>query len=152
MTEQEKPEETPEESAAPPSAGGAAGRGGGGSGGKRGGAPAGPPTAVLAPGGEPGLALVPRRRILQVGFWAGIGASVAAAGACGVDLLYPRGVTGFGGRVTLDQNGLPPPGGKAKIDRGRFWLVNLTEEQGGPGLLALWWKCPPLGGTVPWRE
>jgi cytochrome b6-f complex iron-sulfur subunit len=29
--------------------------------------------------------------------------------------------------------------------------VNLTEEQGGPGLLALWWKCPHLGCTVPWR-
>jgi cytochrome b6-f complex iron-sulfur subunit len=30
--------------------------------------------------------------------------------------------------------------------------VNLTEEQGGPGFLALWWKCPHLGCTVPWRE
>jgi cytochrome b6-f complex iron-sulfur subunit len=31
-------------------------------------------------------------------------------------------------------------------------VVNLTEEQGGPGLLALWQKCPHLGCTVPWKE
>ena len=30
--------------------------------------------------------------------------------------------------------------------------MNLTQEQGGPGLLALWWKCPHLGCTVPWIE
>jgi cytochrome b6-f complex iron-sulfur subunit len=29
--------------------------------------------------------------------------------------------------------------------------VNLTAEQGGDGYLALWWKCPHLGCTVPWR-
>ena len=46
---------------------------------------------------------------------------------------------------------VPPPGEKIQIPEGRFWLVNLTAEQGGPGLLALWWKCPHLGCTVPWR-
>ncbi len=45
-----------------------------------------------------------------------------------------------------------PPGSKTPIAEGKFWLVNLTEEQGGPGFLALWWKCPHLGCTVPWRE
>ena len=115
-------------------------------------APAGPATAVLAPRRQANEPLVSRRGILRIGFWSAIGAMVAGAAACGVDLLYPRGVTGFGGRVTVSPNEVPPPGGKVKIARGRFWLVNLTEEQGGPGLLALWWKCPHLGCTVPWKE
>jgi cytochrome b6-f complex iron-sulfur subunit len=29
--------------------------------------------------------------------------------------------------------------------------VNLTAEQGGPGYLALWQKCPHLGCVVPWN-
>ena len=33
---------------------------------------------------------------------------------------------------------------------GKFWMVSLTEEHGGPGYLALWQKCPHLGCTVPW--
>ena len=76
---------------------------------------------------------------------------VAGMAACGVDLLYPRGVTGFGGTVTLNPGEVPKPGEKNKIQRGHFWIVHLTEDQGGPGLLALWWKCPHLGCTVPWR-
>ena len=115
-------------------------------------APAGPPHAVVGPGPALGEARVSRRGVLRIGFWTGLGAFIASAVASGIDLLYPRGVAGFGGSVTVSENEVPVPGGKAKIDRGRFWLVNLTEEQGGPGLLALWWKCPHLGCTVPWRE
>jgi cytochrome b6-f complex iron-sulfur subunit len=44
-----------------------------------------------------------------------------------------------------------PPGSKTKIQEGRFWLVNLSPAQGGPGFLALWQKCPHLGCTVPWE-
>ncbi|MPZ48532.1 MAG: Rieske 2Fe-2S domain-containing protein [Dehalococcoidia bacterium] len=68
-----------------------------------------------------------------------------------VDMLYPRGVTGFGSVIspgTVDQFA---PGTKTPNSEGKFWLVNLTEEQGGPGFLALWWKCPHLGCTVPWN-
>ena len=115
-------------------------------------APAGPATAVLTPRRQPRQPLVSRRTILQIGFWSSIGAVVAGLAGCGVDLLYPRGVTGFGGRVNVVPGEVPAPGEKVKIARGRFWLVHLTEEQGGPGLLALWWKCPHLGCTVPWRE
>ena len=31
---------------------------------------------------------------------------------------------------------------QTQVPEGRFWIVNLTAEQGGPGYLALWWKCP----------
>ena len=94
---------------------------------------------------------ISRRGLLRVTFWTGLGAGIAAIAASTVDFLYPRGVVGFGGVVsagTLDQI---PPGEKKSVPEGKFWLVNLTAEQGGPGLLALWWKCPHLGCTVPWR-
>ena len=114
-------------------------------------APAGPPTAIVLPRQVPGQPIVTRRRILQIGFWSSLGAAVAAAGACGLDLLYPKEVTGFGGTISVNSGDVPPPGGKKEIAEGRFWLIHLTEEQGGPGLLALWWKCPHLGCTVPWK-
>ena len=114
--------------------------------------PAGPSTAVVPAGRQVGQPAVSRRSILRFGFWSGLGAMLAGMAACGVDLLYPRGVTGFGGRVSVEPGEVPQPGEKRPIQRGRFWLVNLTEEQGGPGLLALWWKCPHLGCTVPWKE
>ena len=113
--------------------------------------PAGPSTAVVVQERVPGTPIVSRRRVLQLGFWSALGGMIAGAAACGVDLLYPRGVVGFGGTVNVDPADVPAPGEKKQIPSGRFWLVNLTEEQGGPGILALWWKCPHLGCTVPWR-
>jgi len=115
-------------------------------------APAGPPTAVVVPRHVPGQPVVSRRAVLRAGFWTGIGAAISGAVAASVNLLYPGRVSGFGGRVAVSAANIPPPGGKAQVPEGRFWLANLTEDQGGPGLLALWWKCPHLGCTVPWRE
>jgi len=111
----------------------------------------GPPTAVVQQKMVSGTPVVSRRRILQIGVWGGIGAAVAAMSASFVDFVYPRNVSGFGGSVSVASAAIPAPGQKIQIPVGRFWLVNLTEEQGGPGLLALWWKCPHLGCTVPWK-
>jgi cytochrome b6-f complex iron-sulfur subunit len=99
----------------------------------------------------PGTPIVSRRTVLQTSFWTGIGAVLAGMGACGLDIIYPSTVTGFGGSVSVPKSAIPAPGEKVQIAAGRFWLVNLTAEQGGPGLLALWWRCPHLGCTVPWR-
>jgi cytochrome b6-f complex iron-sulfur subunit len=114
--------------------------------------PHGPETAVLAPPAQqPGAPIISRRRMLLVGFWTSIAAMVAGAATCSLDLIYPTKVTGFGGKVTVPAAQVPAQGNKVQIAEGRFWLVNLNAEQGGPGLLALWWKCPHLGCTVPWR-
>lgn len=113
--------------------------------------PGGPATAVVERKMVPGTPVVSRRRVLQGGFWVGVGAAVAATAAAGLDFVWPRGVTGFGGVVSVSAADVPAPGQKVQIPIGRFWLVNLTEPQGGPGILALWWKCPHLGCTVPWR-
>jgi len=96
---------------------------------------------------------VSRRSLVQITFWSALGAGLLAIAGSTIDFLYPRGIAGFGGVVsppgTIDTY---PPGSKTPIAAGKFWLVNLSEEQGGPGFLALWWKCPHLGCTVPWRE
>ena len=96
---------------------------------------------------------VTRRGILRITFWAGLGAGIAAIAGSTIDFLYPRGITGFGGIVNAPGTvSTYAPGTKTPIPEGKFWLVNLTAEQGGPGFMALWWKCPHLGCTVPWRE
>jgi cytochrome b6-f complex iron-sulfur subunit len=95
---------------------------------------------------------VSRRGVLRLTFWIGLLAGLGAFAATLVDMLYPRGITGFGGVVAAGTTDQFPPGTKKQVPEGKFWLVNLTEEQGGPGFLALWWKCPHLGCTVPWRD
>ncbi len=95
---------------------------------------------------------VSRRSLIQITFWAGLGSGLLAIAAAMVDFLYPRGIIGFGGVVTAGTIEQFPPGTKTAVAAGKFWLVSLTEEQGGPGYLALWWKCPHLGCTVPWRD
>jgi len=95
---------------------------------------------------------VSRRSLIGITFWAGLGAGLLAIAGSMVDFLYPRGIIGFGGVVTAGTIDQFPPGSKTQVPAGKFWLVNLTEEQGGPGYLALWWKCPHLGCTVPWQE
>jgi cytochrome b6-f complex iron-sulfur subunit len=94
---------------------------------------------------------VSRRGLLRTTFWVGLGAGLLAMTGSIIDFLYPRGVIGFGGVVNAGTVEEFPPGSKSDISEGKFWLVNLTPEQGGPGFLALWWKCPHLGCTVPWR-
>ncbi|HLF78102.1 MAG TPA: ubiquinol-cytochrome c reductase iron-sulfur subunit [Dehalococcoidia bacterium] len=95
---------------------------------------------------------VSRRNVLRFTFWTGLGAGLLAIAASTVDMLYPRGIKGFGGVVQAGTTDQFPPGTKKQIAEGKFWLINLTAEQGGPGYLALWQKCPHLGCTVPWRD
>lgn len=95
---------------------------------------------------------VSRRSLIKTTFWVGLGGGLLAIAGSLVDFLYPRGIVGFGGVVTAGTVDQFPPGSKTQVPAGKYWLVNLTAEQGGPGFLALWWKCPHLGCTVPWRE
>ena len=114
--------------------------------------PTGPSSARLASQRMPGRSGISRRGVLQLGFWTGIGAAVAGSVGATLRLVWPQSVKGFGGAVSVGDVSQFPPGSKTQIVEGRFWLVNLTEEQGGPGLLALWRKCPHLGCTVPWKD
>lgn len=95
---------------------------------------------------------VSRRGVLRLAFWTGLGAGLAGLAGSLIDFLYPRGITGFGSVISAGTVEQFAPGSKTGNAEGKFWLVNLTAEQGGPGFLALWWKCPHLGCTVPWRS
>ncbi|HEY7270688.1 MAG TPA: Rieske 2Fe-2S domain-containing protein [Dehalococcoidia bacterium] len=95
---------------------------------------------------------VSRRGLIRITFWTGLGAGLAALGASLIDFMYPRGVKGFGGTFSPGTSDQFAPNTKTHFLDGKYWLVNLTAEQGGPGFLALWHKCPHLGCTVPWRD
>lgn len=103
---------------------------------------------------------VGRRDVLRWGFWGSLGALAVASGAGFVNMLWPRKVTGFGGPIVVVAEDVPKVGDAPKqVVAGRFWLVNLAPDEGrlasdearsAGGLLALHWKCPHLGCTVPW--
>lgn len=102
-----------------------------------------------------------RRGVLKLAFWMSLGAMAVGAGATIVNSLYPRTVDAFGGPVVVPPARIPKPGAApAQNLDGHFLLVNLEPDEGriandaapaDGGLLALWWKCPHLGCTVPWK-
>ena len=83
--------------------------------------------------------------------WLGWGAILALLGQWTLGFVFgffwPKRVGAFGGTVTagtVDELKV----GDVKMDReGKFYLTRVPE-----GFLALWWKCPHLGCTVPWKE
>lgn len=95
---------------------------------------------------------VSRRAFLRSSIWVGLGSALAAGVGGLVDYLWERKPSAFGGVVVAGSIDSFPPGSKTHVVEGKFWLVHLTAEQGGPGFLALWHKCPHLGCTVPWME
>jgi cytochrome b6-f complex iron-sulfur subunit len=108
-----------------------------------------------------GSARLGRRRFLKLSFWTSLGVLVVGAGAGVINSLYPRGIKGFGGPVVVKAIDIPVACAAPKPSiEGHFLLVNLAPEEGrlasdesvsDGGLLALWWKCPHLGCTVPWK-
>jgi cytochrome b6-f complex iron-sulfur subunit len=90
---------------------------------------------------------VPRRLALR---WAGWGALTMLVGGWAQGFLSffsPRKASSLGTRIiagTVDELTV----GQVKlVTEGRFYLVRVPE-----GFIALWWKCPHLGCTIPWRD
>lgn len=120
--------------------------------------------AEVVDAGEHGrsTARLSRRRILKIGFWTSLGALAVSAGAGVLNSLYPRKTEPFGGPVVVLGSAIPKPGEPLRQNfEGHFLVVNLAPDEGriagdeaatDGGLLALWWKCPHLGCTVPWKQ
>lgn len=65
-----------------------------------------------------------------------------------VRFAWPNKTGAFGSELRVAQSEVPEVNGEPLKDiQGKFWLVH-----NGDGLLALYWKCPHLGCTVPWNE
>jgi cytochrome b6-f complex iron-sulfur subunit len=102
---------------------------------------------------------VSRRSFLRVSAFAGLSLGLGAWLASFLGFFNLRHPTGFGGVVTVAKARIPKPGEEpVRVSEGKFFLVNLLGAQGDVlgvggtgGLLALYWKCPHLGCSVPWN-
>lgn len=101
---------------------------------------------------------IARRSFMRVSVFAGLSLGLGAWTASFLGFFNLRHPTGFGGVVTVAKARIPKVGDDpARISEGKFWLSNLQGAQGdvfgvggAGGLMALYWKCPHLGCTVPW--
>ena len=102
---------------------------------------------------------IARRSFLRVSIFAGLTLGLGSWIAGFLGFFNRRKPVGFGGIVTVIKASIPPAGADpARISEGKFWLSHLLGAQGDVlqvgstgGLLALYWKCPHLGCTVPWN-
>jgi cytochrome b6-f complex iron-sulfur subunit len=86
-----------------------------------------------------------RRQFLRNAVLGAVGSALALVGAATGLLLWPNKTGAFGSEVTVRADDVPavnaPP---YRHTAGHFYLAHNDD-----GLLALWWKCPHLGCTVP---
>jgi cytochrome b6-f complex iron-sulfur subunit len=121
---------------------------------------AGGPAVVVVPQPAAGMAMpqVSRRRVLAIGFWAGLGAMMLGIVYAILQILYPRGITGFGSSVFVGTVDQLAPGDKLHNLDAKAWVVRFDADQaahtGAPegSILALYHRCVHLGCTVPFRS
>jgi|SoiMethySBSTD1v2_1073268.scaffolds.fasta_scaffold948455_1 cytochrome b6-f complex iron-sulfur subunit len=100
-----------------------------------------------------------RRSFLRVSAFAAITLTVGSMAAGFLGFFNLRGPKGFGGSVNVGPGRIPGPGADpVRVSEGKFWLVNLNGPEGDVlgvggtgGIMALYWKCPHLGCSVPWN-
>lgn len=98
-----------------------------------------------------GAGTIESKKIARRGFLrnAALGATLVILtqiGAGFVRLLWPNKTGAFGKALTVPAASVPPVDGEPfRNTAGKFYLVHTQD-----GLMALYWKCPHLGCTVPW--
>lgn len=90
---------------------------------------------------------IPRRLVFR---WLGWGTILALLGQWTVGtvlgFLWPKKLGAFGGVVSAGNVGDYQVGEVKVIRDGKFYVSRVPE-----GFIALYWKCPHLGCTVPWK-
>src|SRR5688500_10770485 len=87
-----------------------------------------------------------RRTLLRFAGW---GTLLALVGQWLVGFgvfFWPKKVGAFGGEILGGEVGELNVGDVKMLQAGKCYLSRVPE-----GVLALWWKCPHLGCTVPWK-
>ncbi len=109
-------------------------------------------TASPVPGGS-GDASIPvrrgfwtRRTVLRWAGWGTIMALLAQFSAGFGIFFWPKKVGAFGGQVNAGDVAGLQVGDVKLVNEGKCYVSRVPE-----GVLALWWKCPHLGCTVPWK-
>ncbi|HYI16737.1 MAG TPA: hypothetical protein VEX37_15165, partial [Thermomicrobiales bacterium] len=88
-----------------------------------------------------------RREFLRNAVLGGAGVAAIVGGVAASQFGLPNKTGVFGKEVILPPEVIPAPGDPPyKHLSGKFWLINNSD-----GALALYWKCPHLGCTVPWE-
>jgi cytochrome b6-f complex iron-sulfur subunit len=113
--------------------------------------------AQPAPLAQPLLPKVSRRGVVIGAFWGGMAAMLGGIVVTILNMLWPRGVTGFGSDIFVGTVDEFPEGSPQQNVDARAWIVKLNADQAQRNgaqqgaMLALYQKCPHLGCTVPWN-
>ena len=87
-----------------------------------------------------------RRTALRWAGWGTIMALLAQFTAGFGIFFWPKKVGAFGGEVNAGAVADMKVGDVKLVNEGKCYVSRVPE-----GVLALWWKCPHLGCTVPWK-
>lgn len=91
---------------------------------------------------------VTRRSFLRNTVLGSVGIVVLELTAGFVYFFWPNKTGAFGKPINVPLALVPEVGAAPYVNRdGKFYIINNEE-----GVLALYWKCPHLGCTVPWNE
>lgn len=88
-----------------------------------------------------------RRIFLRSVMWASAVSTMLMTALSGLMLFWPNKIEGFGAIVRAGSLDDYPVGSITRVRSGRFYISRLSEDE----LIALYWKCPHLGCTVPWE-
>lgn len=103
--------------------------------------------AAAAARARPKQGGVSRRMAIRWAGWGSILAVVAGWGNGFLGFFFPHKTGAFGGTITAATTSELKVGDVKALTDGKFYLARVPE-----GYIALWWKCPHLGCTVPWKE
>ena len=90
----------------------------------------------------------PRRTFVRNTVLGSVALVLAQLGGGFLAFFWPLKTGAFGTEILVGAANVPEVGASPYRDQaGKFFLINNED-----GLLALYWKCPHLGCTVPWNE
>ena len=103
--------------------------------------------AALAARARPTSRLFSRRLAIRWAGWGSLLLLVAGWGNGFLTFFRPGKTSPFGGVISAGTVDQLKVGDVKAVTEGKFYVTRVPE-----GFIALWWKCPHLGCTVPWRE